>query len=125
VARFNSRSVERLMLDASIVRNRAKIESTISNARAVLRVQEETGSLDEFLWAYVPGGRPIQNAWRSLSDIPSRTPESTALSNALKERGFRFVGPTTVYAMMQAAGFVNDHEMSCFRWKQLGGGVRR
>ena len=122
VARFNTRSVERLMRDAGIVRNRAKIESTISNARAVLRIREEEGSLDAFLWSFVPNGRPIQNARRYIADIPSLTPESASLSAALKRRGFRFVGPTTTYAMMQAAGFVNDHETACFRWSELGGG---
>jgi DNA-3-methyladenine glycosylase I len=125
VARFNARSVERLMTDAGIVRNRAKIESTISNARAVLRVQEEVGSLDAFLWSFVPDGRPIQNDRRTLADIPSTTPESAALSTALKRRGFRFVGPTTSYAMMQAAGFVNDHEIACFRWGESGGRSRQ
>lgn len=121
VARFNSRSVERLMQDTRIVRNRAKIESTISNARAVLEVQEEAGSLDAFLWSFVPEGEPIQNSWRSLGEIPAQTSESKALSKELKRRGFRFVGPTTVYAMMQAAGFVNDHVVGCFRYRQLGG----
>ena len=121
VARFNSRSIERLMQDSGIVRNRAKIESTVSNARAVLRVQHDDGSLASFLWSFVPDGRPIQNSWSSLGEIPAQTPESKALSKALKQRGFRFVGPTTVYAMMQAAGFVNDHVVGCFRYRQLGG----
>ena len=121
VARFNARSVERLLKDPSIIRNRAKIESTVSNARAVLRVQAEDGSLDAFLWSFVPDGKPIQNAWRSIAEIPAATPGSKTLSVALKQRGFRFVGPTTTYAMMQAAGFVNDHETECFRWSELGG----
>jgi len=125
VARFNRNSVERLMQDPSIVRNRAKIESTISNARAVLRVQDEEGSLDAFLWSFFPDGRPLQNPRRSMADIPAQTPGSRALSASLKQRGFRFVGPTTTYAMMQAAGFVNDHETGCFRWKELGGTRRR
>lgn len=124
VARFNSRSVERLMQDASIVRNRAKIESTISNARAVLDVREIDGGLDTLAWSFVPDGRAIQNRWRSLSDIPGETPESKAMSKALKAKSFRFVGPTTTYAFMQAAGFVNDHVTSCFRWSELGGRPR-
>lgn len=124
VARFNSRSVERLLKDPGIVRNRAKIESTISNARAALRIRDEYGSLDSFLWSFVPDGRPMQNSRTTLADIPSDTPESRALSAALKRRGFRFVGPTISYAMMQAAGFVNDHETACFRWRELGGETR-
>lgn len=120
VARFNARSVERLMKDPGIVRNRAKIESTISNARAVLELRDE-GGLDAFLWSFLPDGRPIQNRWRKLSDLPPETAESRAMSKGLKTKGFRFVGPTTVYAFMQAAGLVNDHVTSCFRWKELGG----
>jgi DNA-3-methyladenine glycosylase I len=120
VARFNTRSVERLMLDPGIVRNRAKIESTISNARAVLELRDE-GGLDAFLWSVLPDGRPIQNRWRSLSDLPPETAESRAMSRELKAKGFRFVGPTTMYAFMQAAGLVNDHVTSCFRWEELGG----
>lgn len=120
VARFNSRSVERLMQDPGIVRNRAKIESTISNARAVLELRDE-GGLDAFLWSFLPDGRPIQNRWRKLSDLLPETAESRAMSKGLKTKGFRFVGPTTMYAFMQAAGLVNDHVTSCFRWEQLGG----
>lgn len=122
VARFNSRRVERLMKDASIVRNRAKIESTISNARAALDLRGSDGGLDAFTWSFVPDGRPIQNRRQGLSDIPAETPGSKALSKALKAKGFRFVGPTTMYAFMQAVGLVNDHVASCFRWSQLGGG---
>jgi len=120
VARFNARSVERLMRDAGIVRNRAKIESTISNARAVLKLRDE-GGLGVFLWSFLPDARPIQNRWRTLSDLPPETEESRAISKGLKTRGFRFVGPTTMYALMQAAGLVNDHVTSCFRWEELGG----
>jgi len=120
VSRFNARSIERLMRDARIVRNRAKIESTISNARAVLDLRDE-GGLDTFLWAFLPDALPIQNRWRKLSDLPPETVESRAMSKGLKSKGFRFVGPTTMYAFMQAAGLVNDHVMACFRWKQLGG----
>ena len=114
VARFTTRDVERLMLDAGIVRNRAKIESTIDNARAIVAVRKTAGSFDAFVWAVV-GGQPIVNAPASLSEIPAATPESHALSKLLKQHGFRFVGPTTCYAFMQAVGMVDDHEASCFR----------
>lgn len=120
VARFNARSIERLMQDPGIVRNRAKIESTISNAHAVLELRDE-GGLDAFLYSFLPNGRPIQNRWRKLSDLPPETAESRAMSRELKSKGFRFVGPTTMYAFMQAVGLVNDHVTSCFRWEQLGG----
>lgn len=125
VARFNTRSVERLMQDASIVRNRAKVVSTISNARAVLDLRQSDGGLDAFIWSFVPDGRPIQNRWRTLSELPSETPESKAMSKELKAKAFGFVGPTTMYAFMQAAGLVNDHVTRCFRWSQLGDGLGR
>ena len=118
VARFDSRRVERLLADPSIVRNRLKVESTISNARAVLRVQEEDGSLDSYLWSFV-GGAPKVNRFRTLGDIPAETAESTAMSKDLKRRGFQFVGPTVCYAFMQACGLVNDHVASCFRYREV------
>jgi DNA-3-methyladenine glycosylase I len=118
VARFNARSVERLLADASIVRNRSKIEAAIANARATLAVRAEHGSLDRFLWSFVDG-RPIRNRWTTLDDIPAETERSRAMSAALRERGFRFVGPTICYAFMQAVGMVNDHIVSCFRWSKL------
>ncbi|MGZ6546111.1 MAG: DNA-3-methyladenine glycosylase I [Actinomycetota bacterium] len=120
VARFDARKVERLMLDASIVRNRLKIESTVANARATLAVQREFDSLDTYLWGLV-GGEPLENRWRTLSDIPPETGASREMSKDLKRRDFRFVGPTVCYAFMQATGMVNDHETSCFRWAKLGG----
>ena len=120
VAGFDARRVERLMADPSIVRNRLKIESTIANARAVLRVQDEDGSLDVFLWSFVGGG-PKVNRFRRMGDIPAETPESRAMSKELKRRGFRFVGPTVCYAFMQACGLVNDHVTSCYRHRELGG----
>ena len=120
VARFGGRRVERLLADPSIVRNRMKVESTINNARQVLTVQEEDGSLDEYLWSFV-GGSPKVNRFRSLGDIPPETPESKAMSKDLKRRGFRFVGPTVCYAFMQACGLVNAHVTSCFRYAELGG----
>ncbi len=119
VARFDARKVERLMQDASIVRNRLKIESTVANARATLTVQKEFGSLDAYLWGLV-GGAPLVNRWRG-GDIPTETPLSRAMSKDLKRRGFRFVGPTVCYAFMQATGMVNCHVASCFRYKELGG----
>lgn len=118
VARFNRRSVQRLMADPGIVRNRLKIESTISNARAFLRVQQEIGSFDALLWSFVDG-TPIQNRFRELGELPASTGISEAMSRQLKRRGFRFVGPTICYALMQAAGLVNDHELSCFRYDEV------
>ena len=119
VARFTVARVERLLADPGIVRHRGKIESTISNAKAVLAVQREEGSLDVYLWR-LAGGAPRVNRWRSLGEIPSRTPESDAMSKDLKRRGFRFVGSTICYAFMQATGMVNDHVVDCFRHRELG-----
>ena len=118
VARFTEADVDRLLADPGIVRNRAKIQSAISNAGCVLAVQEEAGSFDAYLWAFV-GGAPIVNAWRSLAELPAETAESRALSKDLKRRGFRFVGPTTCYAFMQAVGMVNDHSTDCFRYEEV------
>ncbi|HEY7652911.1 MAG TPA: DNA-3-methyladenine glycosylase I [Methylomirabilota bacterium] len=114
VARFDGRKRAALMRDAGIVRNRQKIEATVVNARAVLAVQAEHGSLAAYLWQFV-GGEPIRNAWTSLGQVPAETSESRALSRALVKRGFRFVGPTICYAFMQATGMVNDHITTCFR----------
>ncbi|MBU5613207.1 DNA-3-methyladenine glycosylase I [Geomonas azotofigens] len=118
VARFSDADLPRLMADPAIVRNRLKIGSTIDNARAFLRVQEEFGSFDAYLWRFVDGV-PRQNAWRSLAEVPPRSDLSDQLSRDLKRRGFRFVGSTICYAMMQAVGMVNDHTVDCFRWSQL------
>jgi DNA-3-methyladenine glycosylase I len=114
VARFAERDVERLLNDASIVRHRGKIESTVNNARQILDVQDEHGSFDAYVWSFV-GGTPVVGTWTQLGDLPSSTPTSVTLSRDLKRRGFRFVGPTTVYAFMQAAGLVDDHVVTCFR----------
>jgi DNA-3-methyladenine glycosylase I len=114
VARFNRRSVERLLLDPGIVRNRQKVEAAIANARAFLAVREEFGSFDRYVWRFV-GGVPIQGRWRSTREVPAKTPESEALSKDLVARGFKFVGPTICYAHMQATGMVNDHQLDCFR----------
>ena len=121
VARFSPDDVERLLGDAGIVRNRAKVESAVGNARAVLEVREERGSLADYLWSFV-GGEPLVGAWRSVGDIPAETEESCRLSRDLKRRGFRFVGPTICYAFMQAAGLVNDHIVGCFRFGELTAG---
>jgi DNA-3-methyladenine glycosylase I len=118
VARFDARKVERLLNDPSIVRNRLKIESTISNARATLSMKEELGSLDTYLWD-LAGGAPMVNRWRTLADIPAETAVSREMSKDLKRRGFRFVGPTICYAFMQATGMVQDHLLSCFRYPAL------
>lgn len=118
IAGFDDTDVDRLVQDSSIVRHRGKIESTISNARRALVVQAEFGSLDRYFWGFVDG-RPVQNAWASLEDLPAETELSKQISKDLKRRGFRFVGPTTVYAFMQAVGMVNDHEVGCFRWREL------
>jgi DNA-3-methyladenine glycosylase I len=118
VAKFDSRKVERLLADPGIVRNRLKVQSAVSNAKAVRAVQRENGSLDAFLWGLV-GGSPTVNRWRRLEDLPAETDVSRAMSKELKRRGFRFVGPTVCYAFMQATGMVNDHEASCFRWAEL------
>jgi DNA-3-methyladenine glycosylase I len=118
VARFGLAEVERLRADASIVRNRQKIEATIANARQFLAIQAEFGSFDEYIWQFVDG-RTIRNRWKSPSDLPAKTAESEAMSKALKARGFGFVGPTICYAYMQAAGLVNDHTVGCFRHAEV------
>jgi DNA-3-methyladenine glycosylase I len=118
VARFTPARVQKLMRDEGIVRNRLKIESTITNARAFLDVQQEFGSFDGYLWRFV-GGKPKLNAWRRPGQTPVRTVESDALSKDLQRRGFRFVGSTICYAFMQAVGMVNDHLISCYRYREL------
>jgi DNA-3-methyladenine glycosylase I len=114
VARFGAADRRRLLADAGIVRNRAKVAASIDNARAFLAVQREFGSFARFAWSFV-GGRPLVVPRRTIRDVPARTPESDAFSKALKQRGFRFVGSTIVYAFMQATGMVNDHHAGCFR----------
>jgi DNA-3-methyladenine glycosylase I len=118
VARFSKARVERLLVDPGIVRNRAKVEATIGNARAFLDVRREHGSFDAYLWRFV-GGTPIESAWRSMKDLPAETDVSRALSKDLAKRGFRFVGPTICYAFMQAVGLVNDHLVHCFRRSEV------
>ncbi len=118
VARFGARDVKRLLKDSGIVRNRLKIEAAIGNARAFLAVQKEFGSFDAYVWRFV-GGRPIVNRFALLKDLPATAAESDALSKDLKTRGFGFVGSTIIYAHMQAVGMVNDHLLSCFRFREL------
>jgi DNA-3-methyladenine glycosylase I len=118
VARFDARKIESLLRNDGIVRNRLKIESAVRNARAFLEVQREFGSFDAYIWGFV-GGKPRRNRWRSLAQIPARTPQSDAMSADLRRRGFSFVGSTICYAFMQAAGLVNDHVTSCFRYREL------
>ena len=120
VARFTPARVEKLMANAGIVRNRLKIESTIPNAGAFLRVAAEEGSFDRYVWRFV-GGTPMQSHRRRHGEIPATTPESDAMSRDLKKRGFRFVGSTICYAFMQASGMVNDHTTDCFRYAELSG----
>jgi DNA-3-methyladenine glycosylase I len=115
VARFGPKDVERLLADPGIVRNRLKVESAVNNAARVLEVQEELGSLDAYLWSFVDG-QPIVNRWRTLSELPAETELSKAISKDLKRRGFRFVGPTGIYAFMQSVGMVDDHTVDCFRY---------
>ena len=118
IARYTEKKSAALMADAGIVRNRAKIAATIGNAKAFLDMRDAGEDFSDFLWGFV-GGDPIRNKWKSWQDIQAETPESKAMSKALKSRGFKFVGPTICYAFMQAVGLVNDHEMSCFRYDQV------
>ena len=119
VARYTAKKRERLMADAGIVRNRLKIDSSVTNAAAFVDVQREFGSFDAYIWRFV-GGTPRVNTVRALGDVPASTPESDAMSRDLKRRGFRFVGTTICYAFMQATGMVNDHAVTCFRYREVG-----
>jgi len=118
VARFRETTVDRLLTDSTIVRNRAKIESAIRNARVVQAIAKEQGSFDRYAWSFV-GGRPKRNAWKTMGDIPAETAESRALGKDLVKRGANFVGPTICYAFMQGTGLVNDHVVGCFRYRQV------
>lgn len=126
VAQYGTRRVAQLVKDEAIIRNRAKIEAAVANARAFVDVQEQFGSFDAYIWGFVDG-QPIQNRWRKLSEIPPKTPLSETISKDLQRRGFRFVGPLITYAHMQATGMVNDHLMDCFRYEAIRrkGGIRR
>ena len=118
IAAYSANKIESLLQNPGIVRNRLKVEAAVINAQKFLEVQDEFGSFDQFIWQFV-GGKPKQNSWSGLADIPASTPESDAMSKELKRRGFKFVGPTICYAHMQATGMVNDHTTNCFRHKEL------
>ncbi len=120
IARYDDADVARLLADAGIVRNRLKVASTIINARATLTIREQFGGFDAYFWRFVDG-QPIQNNWRELAQVPASTPLSDQISRDLKQRGFKFVGSTIIYAHMQATGMVNDHLVGCFRHTELGG----
>jgi len=123
IARYDAKKVRALLADAGIIRNRLKIASTISNAQAFLKVQQEFGSFDSYLWQFV-GGKPIQNARKLHKQVPTKTKESDAMSKDLQKRGFRFVGSTICYAFMQATGMVNDHLVTCFRYAEVNKKIR-
>ncbi|MCK5000281.1 MAG: DNA-3-methyladenine glycosylase I [Anaerohalosphaera sp.] len=117
IARYDKRKIESLLNNPGIIRNRLKVTHAVTNAKLFLEVQAEYGSFDSYIWQFV-GGKPIRNKWRSLKEIPATSPESDAMSKALKKRGFKFVGSTICYAFMQSAGLVNDHLTTCFRYNQ-------
>ena len=119
VARFKAREIKGLLADPGIIRNRLKVESAVSNAKAMLEVQNEFGSFDSYIWGFT-GGRTIKNAWKKLDQLPAESEESRAMSRDMKKRGFRFCGPVICYAFMQAAGLVNDHVVHCFRYREVG-----
>ena len=123
ISRYSEKTVSQLLANPEIIRNRLKINAAITNARAFLQVQKEFGSFDRYIWRFV-NGKPIRNSWKKMADIPSSTPESEAMSKDLQKRGFKFVGTTICYAFMQAVGMVNDHVVSCFRYKELRKGRR-
>jgi DNA-3-methyladenine glycosylase I len=122
VARYSKAKIDKLIADPAIIRNRLKIEAAVKNARALLAVQEEFGSFDKYCWQFVDG-KPRQNRWKSPRQIPATTPESDKFSRDLKQRGFAFVGPTVIYAHMQAVGMVNDHLVDCFRYRTIKRGL--
>jgi len=118
IARYTERKKAALLQDEGIIRNRAKVDAAVQNARAFLEIREEGSDFDRFLWDLV-GGKPKQNRWKEMKEVPPETPESKAMSKELKRRGFKFVGPTICYAFMQAVGMVNDHLTSCYRYREL------
>jgi DNA-3-methyladenine glycosylase I len=117
IARYDEDKIAELLQNPGIIRNRLKVQSAVKNAKGYLKIKEEHGSFSDFLWQFV-GGTPIQNSWEKMGDIPAETAESQAMSKALKQYGFNFVGPTIVYAFMQAVGIVNDHVVDCFRYEE-------
>jgi len=118
VARYTAKKIDKLVQDVGIVRHKLKINATVENAKQFLCVQKEFGSFDKYIWSFVQG-KPKNNAWKKMSQVPSSSPESEAMSKDLKKRGFKYVGPTTCYAFMQATGMVNDHLVSCFRYSEV------
>ena len=120
IAGYDKAKIDSLLTDAGIIRNRLKIAAAVENAKVFLKVQDEFGSFDAYMWRFT-NGKPKQNAWRSLRDVPAKTPESDAMSADLRKRGFKFVGSTICYAHMQAVGMVNDHLVDCFRWREVNG----
>jgi len=122
ISKYSEADVSRLLANPEIIRNRLKVNAVVINARAFLRVQKEFGSFDHYIWQFVNGG-PIQNSWKKMTEIPSSSSESEAMSKDLKKRGFKFVGTTICYAFMQAVGMVNDHVVGCFRYKELKRGA--
>jgi len=121
ISRYSGNDISRLLVNSEIIRNKLKINATITNASAFLQVQEQFGSFNHYIWQFVHG-RPIQNSWERMIDIPSSTPESEVMSNDLQKRGFKFIGATICYAFMQAVGMVNDHVVDCFRYEELKNG---
>jgi DNA-3-methyladenine glycosylase I len=124
ISRYSEADVSRLLANPEIIRNRLKINATITNARSFLQVQEQFGSFDRYIWQFV-NGKPIQNSWKKMTDIPSSSPESEVMSKDLRKRAFKFVGPTICYAFMQAVGMVNDHVVGCFRHRELKNKAQR
>ena len=120
IARYSEKRIEKLLADPGIVRNRLKVNAAVTNARAWLDLREREGDVSAWLWQFV-GGKPVQNSWEDLTQVPVNTPQSDAMSKALKDAGFKFVGTTICYAFMQATGMVNDHTTDCFRWAELAG----
>lgn len=118
IAKYSAKKIEALLQDTGIVRNKAKINATITNARLFLDIQQDYGSFDKYIWSFV-GGKPKNNSWKDVSEVPTSSPESDAMSKDLKKKGFKFVGTTTCYAYMQAVGMVNDHIKSCFRYNEI------
>jgi DNA-3-methyladenine glycosylase I len=118
IAKYNQKKIDSLLQDAGIIRNKLKINATITNAQAFMEIQQEFGSFSDYIWGFV-NGKPIKNNFKDLNNVPANTPLSDTISKALKKRGFKFVGTTVVYAHMQATGMVNDHEMSCFRYNEV------
>ncbi len=118
IVKYKQSKIDELLQNEGIIRNKLKINATITNAKAFIQVQSELGSFDKYIWSFT-GGKTIINSWKEMSDVPATSPESDAMSKDLKKRGFKFVGSTICYAFMQAAGMVNDHLISCFRYKEI------